>query len=334
MGKERQGMYGIVVMIFFLLAGIVGTVSAAPVSDQLQLEVRLLEKINQMNLTNEQIDQILPILKQIDTTYDTTRTEINNLLNQEKELLLQRKTEEAKAVETQMRVIHEKAVLQVKQILLDLEMIFTSEQKAMLKRLAAGGQMSLPDTPKMNGGERRYAIIVGKYDPPTQGNAKPKEKDKNYLDVKDPRVKIEAPVEDLLPAEVVEILVEKKETQLAQLKKELVATQGTEKQKLEKNIADLTAQIEELQARADVLLKEKVDSRSLQQNPGMGRDRMIAQIEKAREWMNEHGMIKDRMMNGRMRQKQGGMGFCADFERSKMLKTLIQVLEEWRAAGQ
>lgn len=270
MGKEKQGMYGIVVMFFFLLAGIVGTVSAASVPDQLQLEVRLLEKINQLSLTNEQIGQILPILKQVDTTYDASCKEIDNLLAQEKELLLQRKTEEAEAIGTKIRVIREKVDLQVKQVLLDLEMIFTPEQKAMLKKIP-GGQIVLSVTPKMPMGERRYAIITGKYDPPTQGNAKPEEKDKNYPDVKD-KVQIETPVDGL---------------------------------------------------------------KNVEQDPGLGRGRIVTQLEQAREWVKEHGRINGRMMKNRMMMReQRGMYFHAYFGQNELLKTLIQVLEELRAAGQ
>ena len=143
LNHKKFAILGAMLMVLLFVVGFVSNVSAAKEETnvvELTKEVRLLQKITDLNLTNEQIDKMLPILKQVNKIYSDSQAELVKLLNQQKDLLLKRKTKEADALEVQRKTIREKATLNIKAQLVDLETILTKEQRAKMiqNRLAQG----------------------------------------------------------------------------------------------------------------------------------------------------------------------------------------------------
>lgn len=254
MKTENRILYGALVMVFFLIAGVVGTVSAAGLDQtaQLKLEVDLLQQINQLNLTNAQIDQILPILKNVQGIMQKAETDLEKLLAQEKQLLLQRKTKEVEALQVEKKVIREKAVLQVKTALVDLQKILTPEQMKKLQghfNLSAQ-QKALDEVRAI--GKKDVAYLHGS----TNGVIK-METQKGFIMVEKKAnmqgkdVKVEENVVIKVSMETAKMILQKQEERLKELETQLAKAKDQEKNVLQKHIDQCKDQIANLKKAID-----------------------------------------------------------------------------------
>lgn len=131
--KQWQVRIGILLMCVFFMAGLVEASTIE--TKQLELEVRLLYFFNQLNLTNNQIDSMISIINAAQAVYQKSQEDYENILSNQKELLLQKKLTEAQELEDEKRIIRAKAELEIKTILLDLELVFSTEQKEKIANM-------------------------------------------------------------------------------------------------------------------------------------------------------------------------------------------------------
>lgn len=338
MKKEKGILFGVLVMMFFFIAGVVGTVSAAGVDQtvQLKLEVNLLEQINQLNLTNEQIDKILPILKNVQTIIQTANTELQAVLAKEKELLLQRKTNEAEALQVEKRVIREKAALQVKTVLVDLQTILTPEQLKKLQSVRnltnlqrveeARGVKRNKDEAYLHGSTTTGMIKMGTPNGVVIVQKKPDTQKKDG--------KVQDTLRVQLSVETAKMILQKQEQRLVAM--EAQAGKLDEKSKVVWNaqIAQIKANIEELK----MLIAKSTDGTIAFQPKQMGQGMFVSDSVKiqmsGKTNKGNSQIIISTKDPDRMGQVLTGSApqMGARLQSTEMLSMLIKVLEELRSA--
>lgn len=337
MQTEKRALFGVLVMLVFLLAGVVGTVSAAAAEQtaQLRLEVRLLQRINELNLTNEQIDMLLPVLKSVQSIMQKSEADLEILLAKEKELLLQRKTKEAEALQVEKKVIREKAALQVKTALVDLQKILTPEQ---LKKIRGG----LP----VSGVLQNFTIrpVTGKKDEAYlhgtgTGQIKLESSGSVVVVQKADQQGKDAPIERSvtikLPVEQARAILKNREEHLTVLEAQLAKAKEQEKNILSRQIEQLKEGIAELKDEiaksidGTVVIGPKVMGQEVMRGTRLSVGKMNGVVRKE---------VRGGVMVSRPGKGPGGqlrIRIKDDFalgKKSEVLATLIKVLEEMRQA--
>lgn len=333
MKMEKRCLCGVLFMMFFFIAGVVGTVSAASVDPmaQLKLEVNLLQQINQLNLTNEQIDKMIPILKNVQAIMQKANTDLQAVLVKEKELLLQRKVNEAEALQIERKVIREKAILQVKTVLVDLQKILTPDQ---LKRLQGSGNFL-----NMQPFQDSRRIKESKDEAYLHGSATGMVKVETAKGVILAQKKADTRVTDTilvkLPVETAKIILQKQEQQLKELEAQMAKADEKSKAVWSTHITQLKANIDELKT----LIARSSDGTVMFHPQRMGQglfasDSVKIQIVDPLQQGNRQMYKISEKVPGRMGQAQKGrvlQGY-GDLLRTETLSTLIKVLTELRSA--
>lgn len=316
LNRSKFTWFGMLVMVMLFVVGVVSSASAAGDATansnpnvQLNKEVQLLQKLNILNLTNEQIDKMLPILKDISKTYTDSQSEVTKILTQQKDLLLKRKAKEAEALDVQIKAIREKAQLKIKSAMVDLQLIFTAEQKQQLAKATQRPGMAM-----MNKDGKMSADMMKKVLENCQArlkelndklaNAKGEDKEKLQKEIK----------------ALTEQIAQLKDGKMPQgMKDQMMGMAQGKGAMMNPDQKGKMAQGQKGMMQGQKGMMQGQKGMMMQGNKGMMQKMMV------KGQMNARGM---KMMQKHMAQKGNRV---SPFERVENLPTLIKVLEQLRA---
>lgn len=318
LNRSKFTWFGMLMMVMLFVVGCVSSVSAAGDTNananpnaQLSQEVQLLQKLNQLNLTNEQIDKMLPILKDISKTYTDSQNEVTKILTQQKDLLLKRKAQEAQALSEQIKAIREKASLKIKSAMVDLQLIFTPDQKQKLAKFDANLRPGMAMMMQKDG--KVPADALKKILENRQARLK---------ELNDKLATAKGDDKDKLQKEIKAL-----NEQIAQLK------DGKMPEGMGKMMVQATGQAKGnmmMQGKGNMMMQGK-QGMMKQVKPGMMKKMMANGQMNGKMNANMNGKMDGKNVKVMQKQMLQKRGHVSPFERVKNLPTLIKALEQLRA---
>jgi Spy/CpxP family protein refolding chaperone len=188
MSNRFRVILGFFLALLLMVSGLVYAADGRAVvrEQQLQREVRLLQMINQLNLTDEQVEKLLPALKKLQEVSAIRQSQAVEMLERYKDALI--KGEKPGDVQRRMAAIRAQEMkVESETMKLQLMKILTPEQFRKLGAFLNSSQEKSPGpvtrigrvqgsrglTPDKFWAAKRVQLRVGRLRPIAQGNRRP-----------------------------------------------------------------------------------------------------------------------------------------------------------------